>query len=291
MNKIINSICLWLDTESVQTDKLNDSKSINFIRCLPFIAIHIACLYAFKIEFHLQLLIVCLISYIARMFFITGFYHRFFSHRSYKTSRPMQFIFGVLGSTAVQRGPLWWSAHHRYHHAHADLKSDRHSPLQHGFLWSHCGWFIDQENFSTDKNQIRDLYKFPELVFLNRFDILSPALYAVFLYYIGGLPYFIWGFCISTVLLYHATVCINSCAHKFGKRKFNTKDHSKNSLLLAIITLGEGWHNNHHFWPSSARQGFNSREIDISYQILKFLAKLNIIWDLRLPPEETRYAK
>jgi stearoyl-CoA desaturase (delta-9 desaturase) len=286
MNKILNSIYLWLDAEAIKPGSPIKTKSISWVRCLPFIATHLACLAAFWVNFSSQAILVCFLSYFVRMFAITGFYHRYFSHRSFKTSRFMQFIFAILGSSAAQRGPLWWSAHHRFHHKHSDQRDDPHSPKQHGFLWSHFGWFIDEENFPTEKQSITDLIKYPELVFLNRYDVVVPLLYALMLYFIGGWQYVIWGYFISTVILYHATFLINSLAHTYGKQKFDTGDDSRNNWWLALITLGEGWHNNHHYWPSSARQGFHFKEVDITYFLLKCLEKVGLIWSLRTPPKE-----
>ena len=232
------------------------------------------------------------------MFAITAFYHRFFSHRAFKTSRLLQFLFAVLGNTSMQRGALWWAATHRHHHKHSDQEEDRHSPVKHGFLWSHIGWLTSSSNFPTDYSQIPDLSKFKELVFLNKRDFLVPLVYGVFLWAAGALlarfapglgtngpQLFVWGFFISTVVLLHGTLCINSLAHVFGRRRFQTEDDSRNSLLLALITLGEGWHNNHHRYSHSARQGFYWWEIDLSYYVLRVLAWIGLVWDLKPVPK------
>jgi stearoyl-CoA desaturase (delta-9 desaturase) len=166
-----------------------------------------------------------------------------------------------------------------------------------GFVWSHIGWMTSSRNFPTDYNRVKDLAKFPELVLLNRFDLVVPFLYAMALLALGGLvghfwpesgtsagQLFVWGFFISTIFLLHATLCINSLAHTMGSRRFETEDTSRNSLFLALITLGEGWHNNHHHSMTSARQGFYWWEIDITYYILKMLSWLGLIWDLRPVP-------
>jgi stearoyl-CoA desaturase (delta-9 desaturase) len=231
------------------------------------------------------------------MFAITGVYHRYFSHRTYRTSRLMQFFLAVLGNSSVQRGPLWWASVHRHHHQHSDQEEDVHSPLQRGFLWSHIGWMTSSRNFPTNYKRVKDLTKFPELVLLNRFDLVVPFLYAVALLVVGGVvghfwpesgtsagQLFIWGFFVSTVVLLHATLCINSLAHTMGSRRFETTDTSRNSLFLALLTLGEGWHNNHHHSMTSARQGFYWWEIDITYYILKMLSWAGLIWDLRPVP-------
>lgn len=241
------------------------------------------------------------------MFAITGFYHRYFSHRTFQTSRAAQFIFALIGSSAVQRGALWWAAVHRHHHRHADEEEDVHSPRLTGFLWAHIGWMTSSKNFPTNYEAIRDLAKYPELVFLNRYDMVVPALLAGSLYGLGevlrmfapglhttGGQLVIWGFFISTVVLLHCTLMINSLAHAMGNRRFETTDDSRNSLFLALITFGEGWHNNHHRYMNSARQGFYWWEIDMTYYGLRILSWLGIVWDLRPVPasvyEEARHA-
>ncbi len=233
------------------------------------------------------------------MFAITGFYHRYFSHRSFKAGRIMQFIMAVWGNTAMQRGALWWAANHRHHHKHSDTEEDLHSPGVQGFWWSHIGWITCKRNFPTDYSQIKDLAKFPELVFLNRFDQLVPYLYGACMYALGYFlettyptlavtapQFFVWTFFVSTVFLLHGTLMINSMAHVWGKQRYKTKDDSKNSAILAIITLGEGWHNNHHRYPHSTRQGFKWWEIDITYYGLKIMSLLGLITKLRKVPDE-----
>lgn len=291
MKKFFNSIYLWLDAEAIKNELNIKMNSISWVRCIPFFVTHLACLAVFWVGSSQKAIIVCLISYFVRMFAITGFYHRYFSHRSFKTSRIMQFVFAVLGASAAQRGPLWWSARHRIHHKYSDQPEDPHSPAQHGFLTSHFGWFMKENNFITDKQPISDLLKYPELIFLNRYDVVVPLIYALFLYFLGGMQYVVWGYFISTVFLYHATFLINSLAHTHGKQKFETNDSSRNNWFLALITLGEGWHNNHHYWPSSVRQGFRFWELDITYLLLKLLNKLGLIWSLRFPPKDVISAK
>ena len=301
MKKLLHAVHLWFDSEAYPLGKAKSSVSL-WLRCLPFVASHLACFAVFKVGCSGIALAIFLISYLIRMFSITGFYHRYFSHRGFETSRFMQFLFSILAMCAAQRGPLWWAAHHRHHHKHSDKIADRHSPKQHGFLWSHLGWFVDEDNFSTDKTFIQDLLKFPELIFLNRYDFLIPVLYASLIFFLGnylercgfntnGWQLLIWGYFLSTVILYHATFSINSLGHLYGSRRFSTKDNSRNNGWLALLTLGEGWHNNHHYWPSSARQGFLIHEIDITFYILKILERIGLIWNLRLPPVELTRAK
>ncbi len=273
--------------------------SLDWLRWAVFIGIHLGCLGVFWIGISTTAVLVAIVLYLARMFFITGFYHRYFSHRTYKTSRMFQFVMACLTCMAGQRGPLWWAAHHRHHHAHSDRDSDAHSPSQHGFWWSHAGWFMDRINFPTKMNYVKDWRTFPELVRVNQLSWIPFILLALGLYAMGAaLEYFapllntsgpqllVWGFFISTVALYHATYSTNSIAHRYGQQRFETGDDSRNNLFLAILTLGEGWHNNHHHYPSSVRQGFFWWEIDLTYYLLLLLEKFGLIWDLRpVPPK------
>jgi stearoyl-CoA desaturase (delta-9 desaturase) len=224
--------------------------------------------------------------YLVRMFAMTGFYHRYFSHRSYKTSRAFQLVMAIVGLTAIQKGPLWWAAHHRQHHRHSDRHGDLHSPGLQGFLWSHFGWILSRQHDETDYRRVADLAKYPELVWLNRYHLVPPVALAAVLLLAGGLPAFIWGFCISTVVTWHATFCINSLTHMIGRRRYDTKDDSRNSLIMALVCLGEGWHNNHHYYKASTRQGFYWWEIDLSYYALRGLAAVGLIWDIKEPPRE-----
>ena len=224
---------------------------------------------------------VALALYALRMFAITGFYHRYFSHRAFRTSRPVQFAFAVLGASSVQRGPLWWAAHHRHHHVHADTAADPHTPRK-GFWRSHAGWFLTRGGFRTDPSRIGDLLKFPELRWLDRYDTAIPVVLAALLFGAGmalerwapglgtnGPQLLVWGFFVSTVVLFHATVTINSLAHRWGRRRYATRDDSRNNPWLALLTFGEGWHNNHHFFPGSARQGFFWWEFDLTWYGLR----------------------
>jgi stearoyl-CoA desaturase (Delta-9 desaturase) len=274
------------------------------MRNVPFIIMHAACLGVIWVGWSGTAVAVATALYVIRMFAITGFYHRYFSHRTFKTSRWGQFLFALLGVCAVQRGPLWWAAHHRHHHRYSDREKDIHSPAHYGFLWSHMGWFSSRAHFTTNLNAVADLAKFPELRLLDRSDVLIAILFAISLYLLGvaaaiffpgldtsGPQLLIWGFFISTVVLYHGTYSINSLAHKIGRKRYETQDDSGNSFLLALVTFGEGWHNNHHHYPASVRQGFYWWEIDFTYYTLVLLSWTGIIWDLRPIPQRIRDAR
>jgi stearoyl-CoA desaturase (Delta-9 desaturase) len=286
----------WFDTSVSDKDKGAPNR-IDWLRASPFVGMHLACIAVFWVGVSRSAIAVALGLYALRMFAITGFYHRYFAHRTFRTSRAVQFTFACIGASCVQRGPLWWAAHHRTHHQHADTPSDPHSPRVHGFLWSHAGWFLTPQGFRTDWKRIPDLIRYPELRWLDRFDILVPVVLALVLYVTGRLlahhapglrtsggQLLVWGFFVSTIVLFHVTVTINSLAHRFGTRRFATRDDSRNNPWLALLTFGEGWHNNHHFFPGSVRQGFRWWEIDLTYYLLRLMAAAGLVHGLKRVP-------
>jgi stearoyl-CoA desaturase (delta-9 desaturase) len=224
------------------------------------------------------------------MFGVTGGYHRYFAHRSYKTSRVFQFVLAFLAQSSAQKGALWWAAHHRVHHALSDQPGDIHSAKLDGFWWSHVGWILSQQHDETDYARIRDFAKYPELVWLNRHYLVPPTVLGVSLFALGSWETLVWGLFVSTVLLWHGTFTINSLTHLWGSRRFSTTDDSRNNLWLALITGGEGWHNNHHHYQRSVNQGFFWWEIDMTFYTLWLLSKLGIVWDLHLAPARVRVA-
>ena len=252
--------------------------------------IHASCLLAFFVPFSWGLVALFAASFWLRMFGITGGYHRYFAHKSYKTSRAFQFALALLGASATQKGPLWWAGHHRGHHKYADKPGDNHSPRE-GVYYAHQGWIFDRRWDATPIDRIRDFAAYPELVFLNRYHITAPILLALLCYAIGGFPGLVWGFAIATTALWHSTYCVNSICHIFGSRRFDTPDTSRNNWAMALLTLGEGWHNNHHHYCASTRQGFYWWEIDITYYALRALAAVGLVWDLREPPAHIVNAK
>jgi len=298
----VTSLLRWFDNTADDSAAGVDPERIDWLRVLPFIGLHVAAAFVFAVGFSWFALWTAVLLYALRMFAITGFYHRYFSHRSFKTSRPVQFLFALIGTSSVQRGPLWWAAHHRSHHRHADTEHDVHSPVTRSFFWSHMGWFLTRAGFATDASRIPDLLRFPELRWLDRFDVLVAIALAAGLFGLGvylehaqpalgtnGPQLLVWGFFLSTVVLFHATVSINSLAHRFGSRRYATADHSRNNALLALVTFGEGWHNNHHHFPASARQGFFWWEVDLTWYALKVMSWLHLVWDLRCVPAERKH--
>jgi stearoyl-CoA desaturase (delta-9 desaturase) len=293
---VLASLARWFDSGTERATDC-DGNRIDWLRTAPFIAVHLACLAVFWVGVSRLALEIAGALYLLRMFAITGFYHRYFAHRTFRTHRVVQFAFACIGAASVQRGPLWWAAHHRNHHINADTVSDPHSPRVHGFLWSHMGWFLTSDGFRTDWKRIPDLARFRELRWLDRYDVLMPVALATGLFFLGawlkhlapqsgvtGGQLLVWGFFVSTVVLFHATVTINSLAHGFGTRRFDTPDDSRNNLWLALLTLGEGWHNNHHFCPGSVRQGFRWWEVDMTYYGLRLLQVFGLVYALKPVP-------
>lgn len=252
---------------------------------LPFYAIHVLPFLAIWTGTHWVDWAVCFGLYFVRMFAVTGVYHRYFSHRTFKTSRVFQFFLAFLAQTSAQKGVLWWAAHHRHHHKHSDDEVDTHSPVTSSLFYAHLGWMFMDANNATDFSKIKDFAKYPELRFLNRYYLLPPIVLAVGIWLALGWSGLLIGFFLSTVFLWHGTFVINSLAHVFGSKRFETGDESRNNFWLALITLGEGWHNNHHYYQSSCRQGFYWWEVDVTYYIIRALAAVGLVWDVREPPE------
>jgi len=289
---------LWLFNDASIYAGLNDAEKhqIDSFRLVVFIIMHFACFAVFYVGVSWVAILLTLFLYFSRMFFITAFYHRYFSHRSYSVSRPVQFLMAVAGCTAGQRGPLWWASHHRGHHINSDTHIDPHSP-RNGFLNSHMLWFLRRGNFPLHDDRIKDLLRYPELRILEKVDWMPFVLLFFCCYLFGnflaanyaalntsGVQLLVWGGFVSTVILYHATYTINSLAHVFGKRRFNTDDDSRNNVWLALLTLGEGWHNNHHRYPAATRQGFYRWELDISYILIKLFSMVGLAKDLKPVP-------
>lgn len=288
----------WLDNSRSEALVAAGSRRIDLGRIVPFLGLHLACAAVIWVGVSATALAICAASYLLRMFAITAFYHRYFAHRTFRAGRVAQFLFALLGATATQRGPLWWAAHHRSHHRHADQPGDPHRPAD-GLFWSHMGWFLSDRHFAADPGLVRDWRRFPELVWLDRFDLVVPVLYATALFGLGawlgarfpaldtgGWQVLVWGYVVSTVLLIHATLLVNSLAHVWGHRRFATGDDSRNNAVIALLTLGEGWHNNHHRYASSARQGFYWWQIDPSFWLLRLLAAMGVVHALRGVPAD-----
>jgi len=250
---------------------------------LPFIVCHLAVLGALWSGVTTSAVVVAVVLYGVRMFFVTAGYHRYFSHRTYKTSRVGQAVLAFMAQTSAQKGAIWWASHHRRHHRLSDRPGDVHSPRQDGLFYAHVGWIFNGTG-ATDWGLVKDLARYPELVFLNRWYLLPPTVLAVAVLVLFGWSGLFIGFFASTVAVWHGTFVINSLAHVIGRRRFPTLDDSRNSVWLALVTFGEGWHNNHHSYMASTRQGFYWWELDLTYYLLRLGAALGLVWDLREPP-------
>jgi len=253
-------------------------------RATIFVLSHLAVLGAFWSGVTWQALVLCFVLLFVRLWGVTAGYHRYFSHRTYKTSRSFQFLLAVLAQSSSQKGVLWWASHHRVHHKLSDQPGDVHSPVQNGFVYAHLGWIFDGTE-ETRWDKIRDFAKYPELRWLNKYWAVPPAALALVSFLIAGWPGLFIGFFGSTVLLWHNTFLINSLTHVWGTRRFETTDQSRNNIVTAMLTLGEGWHNNHHHYQSSCRNGFYWWEIDVTYYVLKMLSWVGLVWDIRGVPE------
>jgi stearoyl-CoA desaturase (Delta-9 desaturase) len=269
-------------------------EKIDLVTSIPFILVHVAALVG-AIVFPPSAGDIALVVglYYLRMWGVVVGYHRYLSHRTFSTSRAFQFFLVFLGGTAVQKGGLWWAANHRHHHRESDQPPDVHSPVQRGFWWSHAGWILARKWHSTRYDDIKDMAKFPELRFLTEHHLVPAVAFAVVVIGVGlltggmhgAIHAFVWGFLVSTVVLWHGTFTINSLSHVFGRRRFKTTDDSRNSFWLSLITLGEGWHNNHHYYPGSMAQGFYWWQIDLAAYSIRALEAIGVVWDVRAPPE------
>ncbi len=254
-----------------------------WLRSWPFLFAHLLPLGAIWTGVGLQDFVLCFALYFIRMFFVTAGYHRYFAHRTYKMGRVMQFTMAFGAMTSIQKGVLWWASYHRHHHRYSDQYEDIHSPKR-GFWWSHVGWIICKRYYTPRYELIPDFAKYPELRFLDRHHWIPWAALLAAVGFWGGWSAVWIGFVLSTVLLWHGTFLVNSLAHVMGRRRYATNDTSRNSLLIALLTLGEGWHNNHHHFQASTNQGFFWWELDITYYLLRLLERLGLVSGIRTPP-------
>jgi stearoyl-CoA desaturase (delta-9 desaturase) len=257
---------------------------IMYPSAIPFVLVHLGCFAAIWTGVTWSAIALCAALYVVRMFGVVAGYHRYFSHRAFATSRVFQFVLAILAQSSAQKSVLWWAAKHRHHHVHSDTEEDVHSPRRKGFLYSHVGWIFDRKHDQADLTKVADLTRWPELMWLKKFELLPVVVLAALCFLVAGWSGLVVGFLWSTVLVYHATFSINSLAHVRGSKRYVTGDDSRNNWLLAILTLGEGWHNNHHAFQSSVRQGFRWWEADAAYYALKGMSWLGLIWDMKMPP-------
>jgi len=270
------------------TAPIVEHTDIMYPSAVPFVLVHLACVAALWTGVTYDALVLCFLLYWLRIFAIGAGYHRYFSHRAYRTSRAFQFALAVLSQSTAQKSVLWWASKHRHHHLHSDTETDVHSPRHKGFVYSHLGWIFSRKNDVADLVKVADFARYPELMWLHKHELVPPTVLALLSVLIAGWSGLVVGFFWSTVLVYHATFCINSLAHVRGRRRYVTGDDSRNNWLLALFTMGEGWHNNHHAYQSSARQGFRWWEVDATFYLLKALSWTGVVWDLKTPPAAVR---
>jgi stearoyl-CoA desaturase (Delta-9 desaturase) len=261
-----------------------DADDILYPTTIPFILLHLACFAAIWTGVTWQAAAIGMVLYWVRIFAIGAGYHRYFSHRAFSTSRAFQFVLAALAQSTAQKSVLWWAAKHRHHHLNSDTEHDVHSPRHKGFIYAHFGWIFVRQHDEADLTKVADLTRYPELLWLHKYELLPPVVLAMLTFAVGGWSGLVVGFCWSTVAVYHGTFCINSLAHVHGSTRYVTGDDSRNNWLLALFTMGEGWHNNHHAYQASARQGFRWWEIDATFYVLKALSWTGIVWDLKSPP-------
>jgi stearoyl-CoA desaturase (delta-9 desaturase) len=276
----------WLFPRARRTCIVPEDQRIHWPYVVPFALVHVVAIAGVLwISVSWRALVLCAGMYYVRMFGLAVGYHRYFAHRTFRTSRVGQFLLALLASTAAQKGPLWWAGHHRNHHRHSDTELDVHSPSQRGFWWAHVGWIFCQKYDATDFDVIKDFAKYPELRWLDKYALLPPVLLAVGLWLSFSWVGLFWGFFFSTVVLWHGSFTVNSLMHVWGSRRYLTPDTSRNNWPLVFVTLGENWHNNHHHYQASASQGFFWWEIDFGYYGIKVLSWLGLVWDVRTPPK------
>jgi len=282
--------------ETVKATQAVHSKVLVVAAFMAFF--HIACFAFIYTGVSFVAVMTAFAMYVIRGIGVTGGYHRLLAHRAFKTSRFVQFLFALAGSLAVQGGPIWWVSHHRSHHRDTDTDEDIHSPVTRGMWKAHMGWMMTDEAFNENGANSRDLHKFAELKFLQRYYVWLVVLEMIGLFGFGsiwawvfpesgtsGLQMLVWGFFISTVFTWHVTFMVNSVCHRYGSQPYDTKDASTNNFFVGVLGFGEGWHNNHHYYPNSARHGLRWWQLDTTWWLIRLLQVLGIVSEPKLPKE------
>ncbi len=259
------------------------AQTISKIHVGFMLAVHAGALAAFA-WFSWGALFTGLALYVLTGLGITVGYHRLLAHRAFRARTFVTRVLATMGSLALQGGPLRWVADHRQHHFHSDADGDPHD-IARGWFFAHVGWIFyvfpkDYDQWRI-RQQARDLFRDPYLVWLEKYDFVPGFALGGLLLLAGGLPYFLWGFCARLVLLYHSTWLVNSACHSWGYRSFDNAPGT-NNWLVALLAFGEGWHNNHHAWPASARQGLKPWELDVSWALITTLKKLRLVTEVTL---------
>jgi stearoyl-CoA desaturase (delta-9 desaturase) len=271
---------------------------MTMISMVVFWTVQASALLVFAVPFAWPLVALWAASHFLRAIGLTLAFHRYFAHRAFQMSRPARFLWTLIGTAAMQKGPLWWAGHHINHHRFADREGDPHSPAVSGFYYAHIGWFLNDarhDRLAATNPVVRDFSSAPEIVWLERYHFVPPLALAVAMFLAGGWPWLIWGFCLPTMTLAHATFAINTINHMFGSRRFETRDASRNNVFTAVFAAGEGWHNNHHRYQRAARNGFYWWEFDPTWYVIRAMKAVGLAWDVQVVPtriyEEARAAK
>ena len=260
----------------------------SIIQIIIFWTVQASAASVFLVPFSWSLVLLWAVSHFLRAIGLTLTFHRYLAHRAFQMNRGVRFVWAFIGTCAMQKGPIWWAGHHVNHHKFADREGDPHSPMVSGVYYAHIGWFLnDTKHDQLEPNNpvLRDFSKYWELAMLERFHFVPPIMLAVAMYLIGGAPWLVWGFCLPTMTLAHATFAINTVNHMFGSRRFDTIDESRNNAVTAIFAAGEGWHNNHHRFQRAARNGFYWWEFDPTWYVIRAMAAVGLAWDLQQVPE------
>jgi stearoyl-CoA desaturase (delta-9 desaturase) len=253
-----------------------------------FWIVQASALLIFFIPFSWELAALWAASHFLRAVGLTLAFHRYYAHRAFQMNRIARFVWTFIGIAAMQKGPLWWAGHHVNHHRFADRDGDPHSPMISGVYYAHIGWFLNDarhDRLEPSNPVVRDFSKVPEIAWLDRYFAVPPLMLAAAMYLAGGMPWLIWGFCLPTMTLAHATFAINTVNHMFGTRRFDTIDESRNNALTAFFAVGEGWHNNHHRYQRAARNGFYWWEFDPTWYVIRIMAAVGLAWDVHRVPE------
>jgi stearoyl-CoA desaturase (Delta-9 desaturase) len=270
----------------------------NILQIVIFWTVQVSALLIFAVPFRWAFVAVWAASHFLRAIGLTLAFHRYFAHRAFKMNRVARFVWTWIGTSAMQKGPMWWAGHHVNHHKYADRDGDPHSPMVSGVYYAHIGWFLNDtrhDKLEPNNPVIRDFSRVPEIAFIEKYFFLPPLLLAIAMFAIGGFPLLIWGFCLPTMTLAHATFAINTVNHMFGSRRFETVDESRNNPLTALFAVGEGWHNNHHRYQRAARNGFYWWEFDPTWYVIRAMKAVGLAWDVQAVPkriyEEARVVK
>ena len=258
---------------------------VNWVTAIAMTAFHVGAVAAF---FYVDLgavLVAVVLWAVAGMLGIGMGYHRLLTHRGYQTSRWVEYFLTLCGTLALEGGPIFWTAVHRIHHQKSDHEGDPHTPRE-GTLWAHMGWIFLGEGLHQDaavlNHYVPDLASDPFHMWLSRWHWLSNVVVGLALLAWGGVAYVLWGIFFRTTWGLHSTWLVNSATHLWGSRRFKTRDDSTNNWWVALLTFGEGWHNNHHAHPTSARHGLAWYELDLNWIGIKTLEALGLAWDLKV---------